>query len=233
MEATNASVPLAFTADALPFLALFMAKNDIRHYLNGISIKKHPDSGVYLASTNGHSMAVWHDKDGHCDRDYILKISPELLAAVKKKKHTAMLPLPLERRISMEKSGRLVLGQWGDGELKREIHIQPGTAEIDGTFPDMWRVMPDASKVAEGLHTSIQHEYIKKLAEASMLIKKIGGMLHWTAANEDGAPNINGAVITRFVDVSNALVITMPMRIKERCAVYSDSFKRPAGSKFK
>lgn len=69
----------------IQILAAFMAKEDIRYYLNGFHVKPHPVNGTVLTATNGHRVVTIHDEDGIADGEYIFPISKGLLAASKKR----------------------------------------------------------------------------------------------------------------------------------------------------
>lgn len=234
MEATtNTSEALVFDAKAIAPLALFMARNDIRYYLNGMYVSPHPQGGVYIAATDGHRLAVWRDPQGHCDQPRILAISPELIAAAKKK-HKAEVPFH-DKRISYE-NGRLVLAQWNttDGKAKDgwtptaliELHIQPGKADIDGTYPNMWRVIPKEEDLVPVLHGHMQAQYLKDLGAVSALLG--GGKQSWMWHFSTGAGG-NGAVLTRFSAADNFMVITMPCRGHSSASgPLPDCFVRPA-----
>lgn len=66
-------------------LSKFMAKNDVRYYLCGINIKQHPEGGVILTATDGHTLVTIHDEAGFSDGEYIIPLSPKLIATAKKK----------------------------------------------------------------------------------------------------------------------------------------------------
>lgn len=74
-----------FKKDYLPILAAFMAKQDVRYYLNGFHVKPHPEQGVILTATDGHRLVTIHDEEGLVDGEYIFPISKNLLAASKKR----------------------------------------------------------------------------------------------------------------------------------------------------
>lgn len=235
MEATNTtSEELVFDAKALAPVALFMAQNDIRYYLRGIHVSPHPQRGVYISASDGHRIAVWHDPYGYCDRARILTITPALVSA-SKKRHKTELRMPLDKRISYEK-GRLVLAQWNtldgkpqNGDTKAfprvELHIQPGKADIDGTYPQFWRVVPKEEDLVSGLRGAIQAKYIKDLGAASALLSGDGrgGIWHYSSGEEG-----RGGVLTRFSAANNFMVITMPYRISEEASILPEGFIRPA-----
>lgn len=157
---------LNFSGRGLAYLAHFMATNDIRYYLNGVRFQPLPaeaGGGVLGAATNGHILGMWYDKDGSCDRGVIATISRQLAAACKK---------PGTQLEAMD--GRLAVIRYAeiDGEPKRveEMCVQPnGTRmeragvpawEIEGTFPDLLRVVRDRGSYTIGATGEFNSEYL-------------------------------------------------------------------------
>lgn len=220
MEATKTtSEALVFDAKALPIVAKYIAQKDPREYLKGIHVRPHPQGGLYIVGTNGHQMAIWHDPHGHCDQERILKVTPGLVAACKKRRRRA---IPYDIRVHYE-NGRLVVAEWNtfdgkaDGKMPEavnELHIQAGIADMDGKYPDMWRVIPKDDEVLPGLHSPINAAYLKKIAETALeasvtvLSNKRWGVAYHYTKGTDG----HGCVLTRVDGVPNLLIITMPIR---------------------
>jgi hypothetical protein len=65
-------------------LSKFMAKNDVRYYLNGFNIKPHPKGGVILSATNGHVLVTIHDELGFSDGEYIMPLTKRFVSEAKK-----------------------------------------------------------------------------------------------------------------------------------------------------
>ena len=129
----------------IPVLAAFMAKDDVRYYLNGFHVKAHPENGIILTATDGHRLVTIHDEDGLTDGEYIFPISKNLLAASKKRtdKKTAF-PSQWVQYID----NRFVVcpeleNHTQDGFLVDETIYQAAAqyveyvAPIDGVFPDV------------------------------------------------------------------------------------------------
>ncbi|HEN8721178.1 TPA: hypothetical protein U8215_000825 [Pseudomonas aeruginosa] len=72
-------------AHYLAAVSLFMAHNDVRYYLNGISIEPASQGGVLLIATNGHHIGVMHDPDGWAGNKIIISPSKALVAGLKKR----------------------------------------------------------------------------------------------------------------------------------------------------
>lgn len=227
-EINTASEALVFDAAALAPVAMFMAKRDIRYYICGIHVMPHPEQGVYIVGTDGHRLAIWHDQKGQCDKPRTLTITTGLIAAAKKR-----TPRLFERRISYE-NGRLVLAEWGEAEdntqhIVNELYVQAGKADIDGTYPDIWRVIPKEDELSPGMHGSIQPQYLKQLGDVASILpggsKRYASPYFFTKGT-DG----NGAVLARYDGVQNFMVITMPLRSEWQLKAVPDAFLRPANS---
>jgi hypothetical protein len=116
-------------------LSKFVAKNDIRYYLNGINVKPHPVKGVILTATDGSSLLTIYDKDGFCDRDYILPLSRQLVAASRKPKAWPKSVLFDGDRILVTSHA---LDDFCEVELNAYIVIHcEYVKEIDGKYPDV------------------------------------------------------------------------------------------------
>lgn len=134
--------PISLQIDAKTFtaVAMFAAKGDIRHYLNGVLVETGAN-GAYLVGCNGHALAV-HKIDDEPRQDAQVIIPAATMALVAKiKKGTLSIDLGD------------VSGKYVDVKRKGEIRSMAGSflfEEVDGTFPDWKRVAkhtPDPSIV--------------------------------------------------------------------------------------
>lgn len=203
---------LDFDAAALAPVAMFMAKNDVRYFLNGITVFPPPTAGgAIVAATDGHRLAMWWDEHGKCSRQFILKASHELITATRKRYAGAD---GISGRVVSLEQGRLVLKAHGAGV---ELFVQAGKAEIEAAnYPDLWRVVPGPEKVVPGLHGTMRASYLKDLGQAGAILghqkapREFGYLAHFSCGT-DG----NGSVLTRFGFAPQFIVITMPMRADE------------------
>lgn len=211
METTTAgeSLVVEFNAKAIAPVSIFKADTDVRYYLNGICVQPGPDGvGCFVIGCDGHSLALWYDKDGKCSHQVVLRVSRELVSASRKKGAK-------DGRIVLD-AGRLVI-VGGTGE---ECFVQAGKAEVDmgsygaGNFqrtheyPDVFRVIPKDAELQPGAHGAINGRYLEDIGKASRLVQRdrFGlGVWHFTNGNV-------GPVVTRFDGEENFLVVTMPMR---------------------
>jgi hypothetical protein len=67
-------------------LSKFMAKNDVRYYLNGFNIKPHPKGGVILTATNGHALVTIHDELGFSDAEYTMPLTKRFVVEAEKRR---------------------------------------------------------------------------------------------------------------------------------------------------
>lgn len=202
---------LEFDAAALAPVAMFMAKNGVRYYINGITVFPHPAAGgAIVAATDCRRLAMWWDEHGKCSRQFILKASPELITATRKRYAVAD---GISGRVVSLEQGRLVLKAHGAGV---ELFVQAGKAEIEARYPDVWRVVPDPEKVVPGLHGTMQASHLKDLGQAGAILgnqkapREFGYLAHFSCGT-DGS----GSVLTRFGFAPQFVVITMPLRADE------------------
>lgn len=190
---------IEFTAKAVGPLSLFMAKIDIRYYLNGLCVMPSPDGvGCIIVGCDGHRMALWHDKEGKCSKQTIFKVSPALIAACKKRGKMSM------SRTVKYIGGRLVLIEGIEGEL----YIQPGNPEIKGKYPDVFKVVPDPEKLVPGLRGNIQPGYMKNIGEAGKMLSDAYSAVSFYTGDEAG----HCANVAVFDSQDNFMIVTMPIR---------------------
>lgn len=190
---------IEFDAKCVAPLSLFMAKIDIRYYLNGLCVIPSPDGvGCVIVGCDGHRMALWHDKDGKCSQETILKVSPQLVSACKKKGKAA-----LSRKVKYV-DGRLALIEGFDVEL----YIQPGNPEIEGKYPDVFKVVPSPEKLVPGLRGNIQPGYMKNIGEAGKMLSDAYSGVSFYSGDEAGTQ----ANVAIFDSQDNFMIVTMPMR---------------------
>lgn len=206
---------LKFSGRGIGFLSHYMAKQDIRYYLNGICLRPlsaEAGGGVLGAATNGHVMGLWHDPDGQVDREVILKITPELVRAC-------------SRRVPKKLAGEPMLTLLG-GRLAcmiedAELYIQPNEYrppdpkgklldhelwEVPGKFPHVGRVVPDLEKVTEGPANTINAIYLELIAKSLPNPGKWGNGIIMRQAFRDGS------ILVLCEQHPQAAIVLMPMR---------------------
>lgn len=75
------------SAKYLPLLGEFRAnKDDVRYYLQAISIEPHEESGAYIVSTDGHRIVVIHDEFAMADNNFLVNPSKIIIRESKSAK---------------------------------------------------------------------------------------------------------------------------------------------------
>ena len=152
---------LRISAKLVALVTPFMAKADIRYYLNGINIRPHASGGAVICATNGHVLGAVHDPDAECEREVILCISPATIAALKARGSGRQLVM---------RHGRVAVV---DGET--EVALQPGDPIIEGNFPQYQNVIPPAARLRPGLTGHFNTAYIALLDTVAKIAAPTAG----------------------------------------------------------
>lgn len=186
----------------------FKAKIDIRYYLQGISVEKAPDGvgGVYLAATDGHTLAVIHDATGSIEGEekVIVTVTPACAAAIKT---SGMKRNAIMKHRFLVKGQRVMIAPGFDSEGTASEHfIQTGRAIIEGQYPDWRKIIPDFTKLKRGAMTgnAVNPLYIGRIAQMNGG-KYGGGVVMW---QEDPQK----AIVCQVTGVPELIVLVMPMR---------------------
>jgi DNA polymerase III sliding clamp (beta) subunit (PCNA family) len=135
----NKHANLRLTAKLLPIIAPFMAKNDIRYYLNAINVRPHSDGGAVICATNGHALGAIHDRDAVCEHEVILRFDARMQQA-------CASGLANERAVVMI-GDRLAVVENGSAE----VYIQAGRPDVEAQYPRYERVIPKEETLQPGL----------------------------------------------------------------------------------
>jgi len=195
----------SFDPSYVPLLSRFMAKQDIRYYLNGIRVEPSEKGGVYLVATNGHIMLVIHDLTGTFEGDAksyaSIRLTPWFISACKSRDvKSYVLRAHLDGK-------RLYIGpESGEHHHTLETFVQGGSPFIEGNFPNWRRLLPDFSSLESG-------GFVNGGVATSSLVpfhtsSKYSVIRLWRAAGAtDGQ-----ATYVQMVDMPEALGIVMPTR---------------------
>ncbi|WP_312834455.1 hypothetical protein [Comamonas sp.] len=201
---------IKFSGTGMVFLSHYMATQDIRYYLNGIFLQPltaRQGSGVIGVATNGHILGLWHDQQGELDREVILHVTKPLLSALGKSDKG----LPRSLRVI---DGRLACLTAEDGE----VYIQPNPHtpitggrmpwEIEGKFPEFFRVVKRADKFADapGPVDPVDARYLE------LLNRSVVGASRAPNGIELRQPAPNSEIYARFCAKDEAFAVVMPMR---------------------
>lgn len=199
----NENLKIKFSAEHLPRVAMFMARQDIRYYLNGIYIEAAEKGGVYLVGCDGSTMAVIYDKDGMIEgaTSVIMRATPGLISACKKADRKIGNPqvLVVGKRVS-------VAGDFGQEHTDIEEFVQPGNPWIDGKFPNWKKVLPNFPKLKRGLISScLNSQYLSRFSKITKSRNNMDGINFWQESENSG-------VVVQHLNIPEMISIIMPMR---------------------
>jgi hypothetical protein len=153
---------LKLTAKLLPIITPFMAKNDIRYYLNAINVRPHKDGGAVICATNGHVLGAIYDPDAVCEEEVILRFDGRMqqacAAGLKDDRQVVMIG---ERLAIIESGGA-------------EVCIQAGRPDIEATYPRYERVIPKQETLQPGLVGTYGEAVLSLCQKAAVAAGKIG-----------------------------------------------------------
>lgn len=193
----------------LAWLVPFIAKQDIRYYLNGLCVERAKQGGVYLVGCDGHTMAVVYDKDGSIEGadDAIFRVSPGLIAAAKKanSKHEK----PHQHRICVLGERVFIAPDFPLFGSDRELYVQPGRALIEGKYPDWRRALPDFATLTRGAGIGSDGVNASYLARLDRICKNDDhSKSHITLWTPEGGRKI----VAQVAGAPELLVVIMPTR---------------------
>lgn len=197
---------IKFKAKYLKLLHPFMAKNEIRYYLEGIYVEPHPDGGVTLVATDGKAMICIRDIKGHCDNARIIKITPD---AVRKSGVTSITRCETFCMVD-EDTQRLTIGAFysdmGVENLIEEYYIQPNKCFIEGKFPDWRRVLPDFDGLTEKIDSAMNLNLIRNLIQMGLSKMGFNAVKFWGSG-------MNSVVVVQFENHPEVVAMIMPIRV--------------------
>ena len=186
---TTLTIPTAILAAVAPFIA----KKDVRYYLNGARIES--ERGYIRAiATDGHALAV-------CDAP-----GTETVAACL---------LPREAVEWAVKAGGSVTLEWEGfaGTLTTESGMSMPVTLIDGRFPDYQAVIPMLKEDRTEL-AGFNPEILVLIAKASAGLRKAGaaGKYCSVTLHGNGSNNAIGFELGGLKDGLRVIGVVMPMR---------------------
>jgi DNA polymerase-3 subunit beta len=193
---------------------VFRAERDVRYYLEGIFIEPHPEKGVILVATDGHTLGVIHDPDGWV-------AAPVIVGGISKKLISACASKGIEHRMTVPKllyisqHGAVVTG---DKQVFDEVNPFGPLALhmskidiIDGKFPDYRKVI-GLNREVSATFPCINSLYLARLhAVAKILVPsyKYGWGVEMISSGRDTTTLVR---ITSCELEQRFLAVLMPMR---------------------
>jgi hypothetical protein len=130
---------------AVKIVSPFIAKSDIRYYLNGINLRPLEAGGVMVSASDGHRLIVVRDPTGYVDHEITVTVHKDGL------KHAAA-------------DGQFVVmsdgAAWFQNAVATETFIQPGNSVIDGRYPRFEAVLVMAG-FEEGIRGPVNPEFLR------------------------------------------------------------------------
>ncbi len=172
----------------IAMMQAFVSTEDVRYYLTGIYIERHPVEGVILVATDGHRAAVIHDKDGlfKGKGGWICPVPDDVFKACKKKTRLNDKLSDAQKVHFIGETVAVTDGQFtGKGALDLKDGVPRGVmtlsrAEpIDGTYPEWRKVIPKKRPTA-GIHEVLAYRP-KYMRDFSTVIKAAGLSEHTSA----------------------------------------------------
>jgi len=192
MESKRSLKMAKIEVDATLFAVAYscVSTEETRYYLQGVYVTPAPDPetgrGVLMISTDGHRMALVYDRDGITDQGRIIRLDPKAKALkVARGERGRVLHID-----GLEKGGsavaRVLIGFDHDCTQVDVITV----SEIDGTFPDWTRVLPQDPKAGVAVHAgnSFNPVYLAGFGKAFQTLLDVRTGAFSIAQSEAGAP---------------------------------------------
>lgn len=141
----------------------FIAKDDIRYYLNGANIRPlEDDKGVMIVATDGHRYVVIRDPEGFAEKEIIVAVQKDGLKHAGNPKHT----------FDVMSDGKAMILD----EVATQLFVQPGRSLLDGDYPRIENVA-SAIGYKEGISGAMNPQYI---ADALEIGEQFGSIRFFT-----------------------------------------------------
>lgn len=209
MSKSNVTRDIAITSKYIPVMAGFIAKGDIRYYLNALHVEPHPDGGILLVATDGHALAVIHDLEGKSNGTWLCKI-PEKIIKACAKRGVRKSPFSTPKVLRLVGNAGYVLSVDDADPLEiSQFHLETAYCEIvDGKFPEWKRVIPQSFTPSKKIGVNIA-----LLSRVEKAIK--GSAFSHGRGVEIFVNDVNAGFIVRPASIQELLVLVMPMRVDD------------------
>jgi len=188
--------------------ATCVSSEETRYYLKGVFVTPHVDpqtgKGVLMVATDGHRLAAIYDREGTAPRSAILSMDwkSKALKPVKYIDNPRLL-------VDLESGQVRLTNDASDPACTLEIDR---ISEIDGTFPDFWRVLPKQGKADKRPeHFCFNTDYLASFSKAAKLAGFDQYLTPTITQHDAGSP----ALVT-FPGCPDAIFVIMPVRATPR-----------------
>jgi hypothetical protein len=145
----------------------FVAKNDIRFYLNGINIRPLEDGTAMIVACDGHRYVVVRDPHGYVEKEIVVHLSKDSIKHTSNAKHT----------LDVMSNGSAMIS----GDVAQPLFIQPGNSLIEGAFPRIEKVA-NFTGYKEGVNGAVNPHY---LLDALTIGKNFGKSIRFFTGDAD------------------------------------------------
>lgn len=115
---------LSISARLVYAASLFRATGGFSEYLTGVRVQPLGAKGVAIMANNGHAAIVLRDESGTAPYPMTLRVTKPLLAVCRQQVSPKRYVVARDYRLVVE-------------TIEGELYIQPGTATIQGDYPDL------------------------------------------------------------------------------------------------
>lgn len=194
---------MKLSANAVRLAYAFAAKEDIRYYLNAVSIEPAESGGALITASNGHRLTQVLDRDATNVQAMILSLDKASQAVLKR---GAWVSTEFdEKRIAILNDENLPL------------HLQIEQYKVEANYPDWRRVLGDRKEWVQGVGGSFN---ISLLADVIRLIDQsvdkgsrfTPAVTFFTKHKEDGTRSDSDALLFIIDSRVQAWGMLMPMR---------------------
>jgi hypothetical protein len=212
------SIPLEDLRAVLPF----MARGDVRYYLNGVLVEPY-NGGCILVATNGHVAAIIESKAARCDQVRILALSTdEFRAAIRGRIPSYRYPIDaddedpddLPSDVHSENfAGTLEVADAESHAIVRtslgnEAYVLPGKPFLEGKFPDWRKIVPPVASLKPGVPSALAGRYLALMNHPVL----VSDQRHQQVLFYGDERKAGNAVTVRFEGIPNLVVLVMPMK---------------------
>jgi hypothetical protein len=195
-------------AQDLARVAPFVAKQDVRYYLNGIYVEPHAD-GAILTATNGHIAAALFSSKSFAAEARILDYPKRLAAEIRK---AALARALYETRLEVREGDAwpeiVSTTGYAKSPVRHVEYVSPGKPFIDGRFPDWRKIIP--AELIDGLPGFVNSDYVRLAVEAMSGFQLGKRRYHGVTFQHGPAPD--SPIVIRSTDAPDLVVVIMPMR---------------------
>lgn len=171
----------------------FVTREQNRYSLDTVRLERHPERGIVIVATDGHTMGVFHDLSGECPEDGITLRFDESLAG---------LCVP-EVVMEINDDGAACLLR-GTKEFARFADV-----ESDGKFPSWRAILPKWTREAK--RTDYNPEYIERCAK--IIRGHYPHLAIWSGALLPLVTHADeGPSVVRSYERDDCFFLIMPMR---------------------